>query len=239
MSHYLRSTLVSLLLHAAVILGLALCGVISGCRLRHQPLEIVEFTIAVDPVAEPEVEEPKPEEVKPPEPPKPDDIAIEKPKPKKPEEKPKKPEEKPKKPKIEKGKRVNRPINSPVKPKEKQTLSDAEIEKWLNKRAKIGERTSLPKNEASLNASILMNSFYEAWNPPPKASSGTRPAIVVFGIAKDGTLLNPRIEVSSGSSVYDESCLKAVRSVGRVAELSQAFIAEYGSRCEVEFKQKE
>jgi colicin import membrane protein len=238
----------SVAIHATLIIALLLSGIIGGCRLRKQPLEIKDFTIAIDPsgVEEEPPPQPKPEVKPPPTPPKPDDIVQQKPKPKlkpKPEEKkkpePKKPEPKkePPKPEIKKGKRVNRKIDPPVKPKERQTLSDAEIEKWLAKRARIGEKTSLPKNELSLNASILKNCLYDAWTPPPKSASGYRPAVVSFKISQNGALFSPRIVESSGSATYDNSCLEAVRRVARVPDLSQAFIREYGADCPFEFKQ--
>lgn len=245
MKEYFKPTILSITLHAAVFLAIVIGGYVGGCRLKKQPLEIAAFTIAVEPQAlevEPEVEQPKPPEPKVEPPPQKDDIVQQKPKPPKEKPKPKPPEppkEKPK-PKIEKGKRVvKNPVQSTVKPKERQTLSDAEIEKWLAKKARIGEKTSLPKNELSLNASVLMNSFYEAWQPPPKEACGMRPAILVFGIAKDGTLLSPRLQASSGSAAYDRSCIDAVNRVRRVTGLSPEFIRQYGEACEFEFKQKD
>ena len=229
-----KSIIASLALHAVVFVIVLLVGLISGCRMKNQPLEIVEFTIAVDPVEE-EAEESLPEEpqvkeIKTP-PPKPDDIAPPTP------PKPKKP--KPRKKEIKKGKRVKKDVKTNVKPKEKQTLSDAESRKLLDKGARIGERTSLPKNEISLNASILKNRFYDAWMPPPREASGYRPAVVIFKINRDGSLHSARITQSSGSKEYDESCLEAIRSVGRVSDLSSQFIKEFGKGCEFEFKQKE
>lgn len=229
-----KSIIASLVLHAAVFAIILLGGAISGCKMKNQPLEIVEFTIAVDPVEE-EAEESLPEEpqvkeIKTP-PPKPDDIAPPAP--------PKPKQQKPRKKEIKKGKRVTKDVKTNVKPKEKQTLSDAEIRKLLDKGARIGERTSLPKNEISLNASILKNRFYDAWMPPPREASGYRPAVVIFKINRDGSLHSARITQSSGSKEYDESCLEAIRSVGRVSDLSSQFIKEFGKGCEFEFKQKE
>ena len=229
-----KSIIASLILHAVVFVIVLLVGLISGCKMRNQPLEIVEFTIAVDPVEE-EAEESLPEEpqvkeIKTP-PPKPDDIAPPTP--------PKPKQQKPRKKEIKKGKRIKKDVKTNVKPKEKQTLSDAEIRKLLDKGARIGERTSLPKNEISLNASILKNRFYDAWMPPPREASGYRPAVVIFKINRDGSLHSARITQSSGSKEYDESCLEAIRSVGRVSDLSSQFIKEFGKGCEFEFKQKE
>jgi outer membrane biosynthesis protein TonB len=180
---------------------------------------------------------PKPE-VRPPPPPRPDDIVQPKPTPKKPEPKkpePKKEEKKKTPPKIEKGKRVERKVESKVKPRTQQTLSDEEVAKLLKKGARIGETTSLPDNEVSRNASLLMRALYDTWTPP--TSSG-RPTEVTFGIAADGTLLSPRISSSSGSAAYDESCLEAVRRAGRVSGLSAAFIRAYGAGCQFLFTDK-
>ncbi len=244
MTGYGKTTAISIALHAAIIVAIASTASVKGCRMKKQPLEIVDFTIAVEPAGEPEPEPQKPnppKEEKRPDPPKPDDIAVkqQKKEPKKPE--PPKPKDPPKpQPKpIQKGRRINAPVESKVTPKVKQTLSDEEIKKWLGKRAKIGETTSLPANEKSLNVSILVNSLYEAWLPPPASASGSRPATVEFGIASDGTLLNPHIVESSGSPAYDQTCLDACRRVGRISGLTASFIREYGAACPVEFRRKE
>ena len=242
MAGYGKTTAISIALHAAIIIAVASAASIRGCRMKKEPLEIVDFTIAVEPSAAPEPEPPKPDppKAKEPDPPKPDDIAIERPKPKPkepPKEKPKEPKPKPKP--IVKGRRIDPPVESKVKPKVKQTLTDEEIKKWLGKRAKIGETTSLPANEKSLNVSILVNSLYEAWLPPPAAASGSRPATVEFKISGDGTLHDPRIVESSGSPAYDQTCLDAVRRVSRITGLTTAFIKEYGAACPVEFKRKD
>lgn len=232
----------SIAIHATIFAIMLASGCISGCRLKKQPLEFTEFTIAVDPAED--IEEPTPvtPSVKSPPPPKPDDIAQPKPKKDPPKKDPPKKVEKKDPPKntvkkeIKKGKHVTRKVESHVKPKERQTLSDAEIEKWLGKRAKIGETTSLPQNEVSLNVSILRTVFYEAWTPPQKSASGSRPAIVSFKITRDGTLHSPSIIESSGSPAYDNSCLEAIRRVGRVSDLTPSFIREYGNGCSFTFE---
>ena len=243
MTGYGKTTAISIALHAAIIVAIASAASVQGCRMKKQPLEIVDFTIAVEPAGEPEPEPPKPDppkEQKKPDPPKPDDIAVKQQKKEQKKPDPPKEQKKPDPPKpIKKGRRINAPVESKVTPKEKQTLTDEEIKKWLGKRAKIGETTSLPTNERSLNVSILVNSLYEAWLPPPASASGSRPATVEFGIASDGTLLNPRIVESSGSPAYDQTCLDACRRVGRISGLTASFIREYGTACPVEFRRKE
>ena len=242
---YFRAGVVSVILHALVIGGLLFYAVIKGCLFKKQKVDLVEFTIAVDPV---EVEEEKPKEPEPPkvEPkpatPKPDDIAIpkKKPEPPKPPKKPDppKPEKKPEPPKkpkpqdIKQNKRVTKkpPVQTTVTPKEKQTLSDEEIKKWLDKRVKIGATTSLPQNDLSLNFSLIKNALYDTWNQPPREAAGSRPADIAFTVGPGGRISNPRLQTSSGSASFDQSALDAVKRVGSVPGLSAAFLKEFSGK---------
>ena len=247
---YFKASVLSVIIHVVVIGGLLFYTAIRGCLFKKQKVELVEFTIAVDPVEEepppaPKEPEPKPEP-KPDPKPKPDDIALQKKKPDPPKKKPdppkeqKKPEsKKPEKPKIEKGKRITKtpPVKSTVKPREKQTLTDEEIKKWLGKRVKIGETTSLPQNDLSLNFSLIKNALYDAWNQPSREAAGFRPAEIAFSVGPGGRIQNPRIQTSSGSAVFDQSALEAVRRVGSIPDLTSEFINNFkGQDLVIEFK---
>lgn len=235
-----RFGIISIVGHVVVIGLLLSYASIRGCQMRRKPIEIKELTVAIDPFEEEAkpVEETKVEPPKtPPPPPKTDDIAIEKkPEPKKPEPKKeeKKPEpKKPERPKIEKGPRVTRkppPIKSTVKPKEKQTLTDEEIKKWLDKRVPIraGETTSLPTSDYGLYLSIIKQALYDAWDQPSREVAGTRPAEIAFDIGMGGRITNPRVSKSSGSAAFDASALEAVRRTGSISGLSADFIRECG-----------
>lgn len=229
------STLLSVAGHVAVIALVIFYANSKGCLHTKKPLEVVDFTIAVDPYEEPDQPDPpkEPEEVKPAPKPEPEEIPVVKPKPK---PKPKKPEpkkvekKKPEKPKIVKGKRVTRKqtlVKTTVKPKG-PTMSEAEIRKFLKGRTPvtIGERTSLPANERSWNASIIKKTLYSAWRQPSRETAGRCVAMVTISLGRGGTLSNPRITSSSGSATFDQSALAAVRAVTRIPELSEAFIRE-------------
>ena len=202
---YFRAGLISVILHVLVIGGVLFYAFFRGCLFKKQPVELVEFTIAVDPVEEepPAPKEPEPKPQPKPDPrPNQDDIAVQKKKPEPPKKQPdppkeqKKPEpKKPEKHKIEKGKRVVKkpPVKSTVTPKDKP-LSDAEIQKWLGKRVKVGERNSLPKNDLSLNFSLIKNALYDAWNQPAREAAGFRPAEIAFSIGPGGRIQNPRLQ---------------------------------------------
>ncbi len=242
-----RSFLISLCVHLVIVLAIAIAAAVQGCVHSKEPLEITEFTIAVDPADEPEAEPEKveakePEKVEQP-PPKPDDVVVEKPKPpkkpkaEKPKEKkkeePKKAPEKPKTPKkkpIKKGRRV---VAEP--PKERQRLSDEEVDKYLNEGATIGPTTKIPSSQEGRDASILQNTLIRATNFPRREECGRGEAVVYLEIGNGGVLKNPRIVRSSGSKVFDNSCIDAVKSVKRISGLSSAFIKKYGSGCSVTF----
>ena len=117
---YFKSGILSIILHVVIIGGLLFYTAIRGCLFKKQKIELVEFTIAVDPVEEeppPALKEPEPPKPEPKPVPKPDDIPLPKkeqpkpkPKPEPPKPKPKPEPKKPEKPKIEKGKRINKPV---------------------------------------------------------------------------------------------------------------------------------
>ena len=243
---YFKSGILSVIIHVVVIGGLLFYTAIRGCLFKKQKVELVEFTIAVDPVEEeppPAPKEPEPPKPEPKPEPKPDDIPVPKKEPPKPKPKPEppKPKPEPKKPekqKIEKGKRINKPVvKSTVKPKERQTLTDEEIKKWLGKRVKIGETTSLPQNDLSLNFSYIKKALYDAWNQPSREAAGTRPAEVAFSVGPGGRIQNPRLQTSSGSATFDQSALEAVRRVGSIPDLTAEFINQFkGQDLTIEFK---
>ena len=236
---YFKSSIVSVILHVAVIGGFLGFATIKGCMYKKQPVEIKEFTIAVEPYEEEPTPEPPKEEpkVKEPDPPKPDDIAMpdKKDPPKKDPPKKDPPKKDPPKkdpPKIEKGKRINKPpVVSNVKPKTKQTLSDEEIKKWLGKRVKVGEETVLPANDMSLYTSMLVKEIESAWDVPPENSCGSGSADVLMSLGPGGRLANARITRSSGSAAFDNSLLQAIRRVGSIPDLSSEFIKANSEIC--------
>ena len=246
---YFKSSIVSVILHVAVIGGFLGFATIKGCMYKPPPVEIKEFTIAVEPYEEEPAPEPPKEEpkVKEPDPPKPDDIALpdkkqppkkdppKKDPPKKDPPKKDPPKKDPPKkdpPKIEKGKRINKPpVVSNVKPKTKQTLSDEEIKKWLGKRVKVGEETVLPANDMSLYTSMLVKEIESAWDVPPENSCGSGSAVVLMSLGPGGRLANARITRSSGSAAFDNSLLQAIRRVGSIPDLSAEFIKANSEIC--------
>ena len=128
-------------------------------------------------------------------------------------------------------------MKSTVKPKERQTLTDEEIRKWLGKRVKIGEKTSLPQNDLSLNYSLIKNALYDAWNQPSREAAGFHPAEVAFSVGPGGRIQNPRLQTPSGSAAFDQSVLDAVRRAGSIPGLSAEFLREYRDKdLVIEFK---
>ncbi len=246
---YIRTSVLSAIIHGVIVLVLIAGALIQGCLYRRKPVELIEFTVAVNTAEEtgetPPDDKPAPQPPRPrdpPPPPEPDRIPAPKPPekkpaaPKPPDKKPpapKPPEKKPvvKKP-IQKGARV---VKGPPRPPVRQTLSGEEIAKWLKDRARIGERDSLPDSEQARSFAIVHDELYAAWEQPPRSNAGSRPAEVEFALDAAGRVSAVRIVQSSGSPVFDTSVLAAVRRVGRIDGLSAAFLRAY-PRLSVEFK---
>lgn len=237
--HFFTSSIISIAVHVVVIVLFIGIATARGCFRSKKPLEIAEFTIAVDPYEDPN----EPEPVKEPEPepksePKEIPEVAQKPKPK---PKPKKPAPKKKpRPKIVKGPKVVRKTQSVVKTKVKPkstTLSEEEIKKFLKGRSPVtvGEKTSLPSDERSRNASIIKKALYSAWRQPSHETAGKQIATIRISLGKGGTLSNPRVVTSSGSTTFDQSALEAVRAVARIPELSLDFLREF-PELDIEFK---
>jgi TonB family protein len=249
-SFYTRTSIASAVIHGLIVVGLITGTLVQGCLYRRHKVERIEFMVAIDdsgeetPDTEPPKEPQRQEPPKPRDPDKPPELPPEKdrvpdkkppvqklpdkkpPDPKPPEKKP--PEKKP----IQKGKRV---VKEPTKTPAKQTLTDKEIAEWLKNRARIGERTSLPDSEQARNFAIVHDEIYTAWEQPPQSNAGSLPAIAEFSLAADGRISGAHIIQSSGSPIFDESVLQAIRRVGRISGLNADFLRVYPI-LSVEFK---
>jgi TonB family protein len=247
-SFYRRTSIISTVVHGLIILVLVLSALVQGCRYRRKKIELMEFTVAVNTGEETaEAKPPKPDDPEPPKPrdpgpppplpPVPDHIPDKKPPDRKPpDRKPpdrKPPDRKPpdRKP-IDKGPRV---VRGPKAPPVRQTLSDAEIAKWLRSRVRIGDKDVLPDSEQALNFAIVRDALYDAWDQPVRSEAGSRPAEAEFSLDSSGRISAARIIQSSGSPVFDASVLEALRRAGRVDGLSARFLRSF-PRLSVEFK---
>ncbi len=252
-SFYRRTSIFATVIHAVIILALVLSALVQGCRYRRKKIELMEFTVAVNTAEEaedpappkpddPEPPKPRDPELPPPLPPEPDRIPEPKPPDKNPPDK-KPPDKKPpdkkppdkkppdKKP-IKKGQRV---VRGPKSPPVRQTLSDAEIAKWLRNRVRVGDKDVLPDSEQALNFAIVRDALYGAWDQPVRSEAGSRPAEAEFSLDSSGRISAARIIQSSGSPVFDASVLAAIRRTGRVDGLSARFLRTF-PRLSVEFK---
>ena len=242
-SFYRHTSILSAVVHGVIILALVMSALVQGCRYRRKKIELMEFTVAVNTTEEDiEQEPPKPDDPlstkprdprpPPPLPPVPDRIPEPKQANKKPPDK-KPPDKKPpvRKP-IQKGKRVVRGQKSPPV---RQTLSDAEIAKWLRNRVRVGDKDVLPDSEQALNFALVRDALYGAWDQPVRSEAGSRPAEAEFSLDSSGRISAARIIQSSGSPVFDASVLAAIRRTGRVDGLSARFLRTF-PRLSVEFK---
>ena len=77
---------------------------------------------------------------------------------------------------------------------------------------------------------------------PAREMAGFRPAEAIFNVGPDGRIRNPRLQTSSGNSVFDQSVLDALRRAGTIPSLSPEYLREYrgsenqGKDIVIEFK---
>lgn len=232
----------SLVVHGVLLVALVVAAYVSFHPKKHVAEDMVtEFTVALPPPEEapvetpPAPEPPQPEPPPEPEPPKPDDVVI--------------PEKKKVEVKISKTvvkrpqetKPVERKIVEPPKTKPvTQTkftgpkLSPEELQKLLDKGAKVSDHTSIPPNEQAMYAALIMQQIKDRWICPDSSAITGRDPVIVIRLGADGSVLDANLKESSGNAALDTSVLSAVRSVGRFRNLSSEFIRQ-NSRITVNF----
>lgn len=224
----------SLVVHGVLLVALVVAAYVSFHPKKHVAEDMVtEFTVALPPPEEapvetpPAPEPPQPEPPPEPEPPKPDDVVI--PEKKKVEVKisktvVKRPQEtkKPERKIVEPPK--TKPVTQPkfTGPK----LSPEELQKLLDKGAKVSDHTSIPPDEQAMYAALIMQQIKDRWICPDSSSITGRDPVIVIQLGADGSVRSANLKESSGNSVLDESVLSAVRSVGRFKNLSSEFIRQ-------------
>lgn len=126
-----------------------------------------------------------------------------------------------------------------------KTMSADEIQEWLKGKTRIDNpppSTSQPSRQQqkdfSKDLTLLQNAIYAAWNQPPHETAGDHPAEITFNIGADGKISNPRVHISSGSTIFDNSAIDALNRIGSVHGLSQEFIEKH-KESTIEFKLKD
>jgi len=121
------------------------------------------------------------------------------------------------------------------KPKEKPKDLSKQVQDVLNRRRAMfqnadpvvegdpnGDRnsTSSTATEGDPYATAIYNAIRENWSVPTGLSLGAvlnlPEAAIRVRIAEDGTLLEPKLQRSSGNNLFDDSCMQAVQATRRV-----------------------
>lgn len=127
-------------------------------------------------------------------------------------------------------------VQRPTAPPPKKTLTDKEIEELLAKGAKLGEKTSIPDDEARCLARIH-DVLYTAWMDRPSAADvGDAVSKVRFRFGKDGAIRNRELVGKSGNPTMDGSVMNAANSVARITGLSAAFLDRHDYSVTVSFR---
>lgn len=148
---------------------------------------------------------------------------------------------------------------APSEPKEAPKPEDAEISKDLKRaleRAKMLAKTAAAEEEpeGSLQgsakgtssqatdgeayATLIFEAIRRNWNVATlidEADMAKLRATVTVRISDDGTLLEPSISKSSGNEIFDDSCVQAIKTTGKVPPPPAAEAAKFKRGINLQF----
>lgn len=120
---------------------------------------------------------------------------------------------------FKKGERIKVP-KQPQKPK---------FENALLAGSRPNTRNQIPGDEMSRCVVLVRQAMHDAWKPPEKKDVGTRAALLDIQLDESGHIISYRIRQSSGSTIFDQSVLKAAGKVQSIRGLSLAYLRQYNT----------
>lgn len=111
----------------------------------------------------------------------------------------------------------------------RKTLSNAEIQKFLNMSYKPGTSEQLAASDAQLGYSLIKSAVEDKWEVPPWTDT-LKPMTVRIWFGGGGRVVNYKLERSSGDAKADRSILSAASRVRAIPGLPPAFIEAYKSK---------
>lgn len=116
--------------------------------------------------------------------------------------------------------KVKKKVTKPPQPKTEKP--DKKIVKGKNG---LGIKAS--GFEYSYYLNIILNKIGANWQNPYAHSSKKFNCTIFFTITREGMIKEVKLEKSSGNSVYDQSCLRAVKITEILPPLPEEFRADY------------
>lgn len=226
--------LLTTIIHGLLIGSILAVAMFRGCE-DTSPITMPMELFVEPPPDDGGADQPAPpkDDIKPPEPP-PDKDDIPEPKkiePKKVE--PKKVEPKKVDPKkIEPSKKLVKRNNTPMNRKSKltaaeiqrlldrgakigkSTMSDADLRRLLNSETRFGDGKSMTQEAVYLD--VIKQTMYRAWDQPTSLGIAGLVTRVEFTFSPDGSISGSRLASPSGNATMDESVMRAAKSVRRV-----------------------
>ncbi len=243
-STYTRSFGWSLVGHLVAALLLALFGLWRGFSCRRAPREIalpIEFLVETHSPGPtpPEAPTPEPPEPVPPEPvpPTPPQPTPDPPEPTPPREPPPVAERPPppRRPIQVSTNLVRRPVSQPrpaprpappAAPPAAPRLTPEQVAEMLAAGARPADRTVLAGEDERALAAIR-DALYTAWIRPSAADRSNRPVLIEIRLDRFGNVTGRSIAQRSGSSVLDESALRAAQAVRQIRNIPSGFSDRY------------
>jgi TonB family protein len=104
----------------------------------------------------------------------------------------------------------------------KPTLSDNQLRTLVDSTSKYGPGTAMTQDMVYME--VVRQTLYKAWDQPTEIGIGGLVARVELSLDPDGTLTGSRMTAGSGNRVMDESVMRAVRSVRRISRVPAEFL---------------
>ncbi len=112
----------------------------------------------------------------------------------------------------------------PVKP-----LTTEELDPGGSMTASLGPTNSVPMDEQQRCKLLIKKALFDVWDRPTWADAGRQSAMLRIRFDASGRVVGYQIVQSSGSDNMDRSVLLAAKAVGRVDNLTTAFLNEFPS----------
>jgi protein TonB len=107
----------------------------------------------------------------------------------------------------------------------KNTLSETDLRRLLNSDTRFGDGKSITQEAVYLDA--IKQTMYRAWDQPTSLGIAGLVAKVEFSFSADGSISGCRLTAPSGNATMDESVMHAAKSVPRINGIPVTFFASH------------
>jgi len=107
----------------------------------------------------------------------------------------------------------------------KPTLSDKDLRTLLNSDTRFGDGNAMTQEAVYLD--IIKQTMYRAWDQPTSLGIAGLVARVEFSFNSDGSISSCKMAAASGNSTMDESVMRAARAVRRINGVPPTYLLSH------------